>query len=111
MYSFFLPSVLGVLKNLGFLTTNITPVIKKPIVSTNGTVHFLNASRAGIFVPETDHNKFVKKGEKIGQIVSALKGEVCENIFSPCSGLLFTLREYPVVYEGSLLARIYEEKQ
>lgn len=99
------------LENLGFLTTNITPVIKKPIVSTNGTVHFLNASRAGIFVPETDHNKFVKKGEKIGQIVSALKGEVCEDIFSPCSGLLFTLREYPVVYEGSLLARIYEEKQ
>jgi len=28
---------------------------------------------------------------------------------SPCNGLLFTIREYPVVYEGSLLARILED--
>ena len=27
---------------------------------------------------------------------------------SPVDGVLFTLREYPVVYEGSLMARIME---
>ena len=33
-------------------------------------------------------------------------GAVEQEIFAPCSGIVFTLREYPVVYEGSLLARI-----
>ncbi|NCB14140.1 MAG: succinylglutamate desuccinylase, partial [Erysipelotrichia bacterium] len=28
----------------------------------------------------------------------------------PNDGILFTLREYPVVYEGSLIARIFGEK-
>ena len=27
---------------------------------------------------------------------------------SPVDGVLFTLREYPIVYEGSLMARIME---
>ena len=27
-------------------------------------------------------------------------------VCSPVDGVLFTLREYPVVYEGSLMARI-----
>ncbi|MCL2242228.1 MAG: succinylglutamate desuccinylase, partial [Chitinispirillia bacterium] len=29
-----------------------------------------------------------------------------EQAVSPCDGLIFTLREYPVVFGGSLLARI-----
>ena len=29
-----------------------------------------------------------------------------ETLRSPAAGLLFTLREYPVVYEGSLIARV-----
>lgn len=99
------------LEQTGFLSTNIHPIIKHPISSTNGVVHFLNSNRAGIFVPETDHNKFVKKGEKIGEVVSPLLGEVMDSVYSPCNGLLFTLREYPVVYEGSLLARIYEDNR
>ncbi|WP_268821424.1 hypothetical protein [Oscillibacter valericigenes] len=39
-------------------------------------------------------------------MVDPLTGETCETLKSPASGLLFTLREYPVVYEGSLIARI-----
>ena len=39
-------------------------------------------------------------------MVDPLTGETCETLKSPASGLLFTLREYPVVHEGSLIARI-----
>ena len=35
-----------------------------------------------------------------------MTGETKEEITAPSNGLLFTLREYPVVYPGSLLARI-----
>jgi hypothetical protein len=31
---------------------------------------------------------------------------VLSEVRSPVDGVLFTLREYPVVYEGSLMARI-----
>jgi predicted deacylase len=50
----------------------------------------------------------VRRGEPLGTIVSAHTGEVFSEVCSPVDGVLFTLREYPVVYEGSLMARIME---
>ena len=38
-----------------------------------------------------------------------MTGEVLVKVESPCDGLVFTLREYPVVDEGSLIARILRE--
>lgn len=82
----------------------ITP--KKPIESEDGNVHFLNASASGIFLPGISHSKMVKNGEQIGEIVDPLSGKVLQKIYSPCNGLVFTLREFPVVYEGSLVGRV-----
>lgn len=45
----------------------------------------------------------------MGEIIDVLHGEVLERVISPCNGMIFTLREYPVVYEGSLIARIVGE--
>ena len=39
-------------------------------------------------------------------IADPLTGAVSQSLKSPVAGLIFTLREYPVVYEGSLIARI-----
>ena len=50
----------------------------------------------------------VQKGDIVGNIVNPLTAEVVDEIKSPCNGLIFTLREYPVVDEGSLIARILE---
>lgn len=82
----------------------ITP--RKPIESEDGNVHFLNASASGIFLPSTSHCKEVKNGELVGEIVDPLSGRVLQKVYSPCDGLVFTLREFPVVYEGSLVGRI-----
>ena len=38
--------------------------------------------------------------------MDTLSGTVVQNILAPCDGIVFTLREYPVVYDGSLIARI-----
>ena len=48
----------------------------------------------------------MEEGQELGVIADPLTGEVRDILKSPASGLLFTLREYPVVYEGSLIARI-----
>ena len=59
-----------------------------------------------IFIPSVEHNGIVKKGQKLAVIADPLTGEVRQTLMAPADGLLFTLREYPVVYPGSLLARI-----
>lgn len=82
--------------------------IRKPIISTDGNVHFLNAECAGIFMPLVSHDNMVRKGDIIGHIVDPLHGVIRSKVTSPCDGLVFTLREYPVVYEGSLLGRLLE---
>lgn len=82
--------------------------LKTSISTQNAAVHFINASEAGIFIPTLEHNVMVKKGEKLGEIIDPMEGVIKESLLSPCDGLLFTIREYPVVYEGSLLARILE---
>ena len=85
----------------------ITP--REPIVSRDGKVCFLNASTSGIFVPKADHWRNLEKGDVVGKIVDPMRGEVLDEILSPVKGVLFTLREYPVVDEGSLVARILEQ--
>lgn len=85
-----------------------TSVSAKPIISEDGKVSFLNAPHSGIFVKGALHGTRVKPGDPIGEIVSPLTGECLDHIVSPVNGLLFTIREYPVVDEGSLVARILE---
>ncbi len=99
--------ILNTMKYLGMLTDDV-PNVKQPIISLDKNVNFLNAKYAGLFLPSTDNDNFVEKGMLIGQIVNPLNGEILDNIYSPCDGLLFTLREYPLVNEGSLIGRILE---
>lgn len=84
---------------------------RAPIVSRDGAVSYLNAEAGGIFLPEAEHGTPVIAGQRIGIIADTLTGEVTQTITAPTSGLLFTLREYPVVYPGSLVARILEDEQ
>lgn len=82
------------------------PAVKEPIISTDGRVGYLSAGTCGIFVPGVEHWKSIKRGDKIGEIIDPLKAEVKEIIKAPFNGMVFTLREYPVVSEGCLIARI-----
>lgn len=82
--------------------------LKESIVSQGeNTVTFLNATTSGVFITELHNDTTVQKGQLIGQIISPLTGDVLSDVKAPCDGLLFTLRAYPMVYEGSLLGRIH----
>lgn len=83
---------------------------RNPIVSENpDDVTYLNASTAGVFVPNVKHWEKLKKGDHIGSIIDPLKGKVLDKIISPVDGILFTIREYPVVDAGSLIGRLLRE--
>lgn len=103
-----LAGLLNLMAGLGIWSGPVERV-KTPIVSTDHHVSFLNAPGPGIFIPAAEHTDHVTKGQELGIIADPLTGEVCHRLQSPADGLLFTLREYPVVYEGSLIARILDE--
>ena len=83
------------------------PSINNPIVSVANEVVFINADKSGIFLTEIQNNIVVDKGQEIGMIVDPLTGDVLQEVTAPVHGLLFTIRAYPVVYQGSLIARIH----
>jgi len=85
-------------------------LLHEPVVSMGNSVDFLNATTSGVFVTNV-HNgltSIVEEGQSIGQIISPLSGEVLQDVRAPHRGILFTIRAYPIIYEGSLLARIHK---
>ncbi|GHU59198.1 hypothetical protein AGMMS49975_26510 [Clostridia bacterium] len=100
-----LSGILALMSHLGIWAKKMPPTMP-PIISDDWHVAFINSDVSGIFISETSHMANVSEGQELGFIADPLSGRVLKRIKSPVSGLLFTLREYPVVYEGSLLARI-----
>ncbi len=78
------------------------------IISEGDRVSFLNAEASGIFLTTRKTSEILEYGDEVGTIVDPLTGEILHHVLSPVRGYLFTLRAYPVVYDGSLLARIHQ---
>lgn len=89
------------------LTAIKTGPLLEPIVCKGNRVTFLNAACSGVFLTDLRTGKIVKEGRSIGKIVNPLTGETLNDVIAPVDGFLFTIRAYPIVYEGSLMARIF----
>ena len=61
-------------------------------------------------MPSVKHWEKLKQGDEVGRIIDPLHGEILETITAPMDGILFTIREYPVVDEGSLVGRLLREE-
>ncbi len=103
--------ILNLLSEMNVWTGNKPDSVSKPIDSKNGKVSFINASRSGIIISAIPHGTRVKKGDTICLLVNSLEGTIQEEVKSPVDGLVFTVRSYPIVYEGSLIARIFTESK
>jgi len=105
--------ILHAARELGALDPELElePATHVPLVADDGNVHYLNAETSGLFAPAVAHWNAVRKGDLLGTVVSPLRGNVLSEVRSPVDGVLFTLREYPLVYEGSLLARIMRSEE
>lgn len=105
-----LDGILNLMACEGFLS--IEPLdVRMPIQSHVGEVAYLNASCPGLFVPALEHCQMISKGDVVGHIVDPLSGKRLDEVIAPIGGILFTLRAYPIVYEGSLVGRIFGENQ
>lgn len=97
--------ILNLMKKIGVWSGPVRAP-RRPIISSDGHVSFINAGQAGIFVPQVEYLDRVHRGDLVGAIVSPLTGEILQQLEAPCDGMIFTLREYPVVNQGSLIACI-----
>ncbi len=96
-----------------FLYIETIPITKEAIVAYDADgddVCYLNAPCSGIYMKEKEHGAIVRSGESVGKIIDPLSGDVLADIKVPENGMIFTVREYPVVEEGSLMGRILREK-
>lgn len=98
--------IFNLMKKLG-IWEGKTAAVRQPIVSRNPKdVAYLNAATGGLFVPAVRHGAQLKEGELIGRIINPLSGGVRDEVRAPMDGMLFTIREYPIVDEGSLVGRL-----
>lgn len=97
--------IFNLLKNLGMWSGSVEAV-RTPIISGERTVEFINSGADGIFVPCIDHWVDIEKNDHIGDVIDPATGRIVERVVAPCRGKIFTLREFPIVYGGSLIARI-----
>lgn len=81
--------------------------VRNSIVSTEGQVSFISAAGSGIFVSSINSMGTIGMGTHIGDIIESITGKVIQRIESPTDGIIFSLREHPVVYKGALIARVY----
>lgn len=104
----FTEGVFNLMRQMGIWTGPVDQSqLLKPIVCKGDSVTFLNAEASGVFLTQKHTGTDVHRGEVIGQIVDPLTSSVLCNVTAPTDGFLFTIRAYPIVNEGSLMARIY----
>ena len=102
--------IFHLMKKMGIWNGEVKSV-RKPIISRKPEdVCYLNASVGGVFIPNVEHGAKLKKDEIIGQIVDPLCGKVLDEVRTPEDGMLFTIRDYPVVVEGSLMVRLLKKE-
>lgn len=87
-----------------------TIALPNPQVSNGSNVATVLSKSSGIFLPRATHGRRITRGQRIGIVCDPISGTVKQEVTARKEGLLFTLRTYPVVYPGSLLARIWEEE-
>lgn len=93
------------MKHLGIWTGD-TVIPKKAILVKDDDIAYINSESSGIFIPNVKAHDRVKKGDEIGTIVSVITGSVEEIVNAPKDGIICSIRNYPVIEEGSLIARI-----
>jgi uncharacterized protein len=84
------------------------PVVQKkePILVNPDEVTMAASNTSGFFVPEINLGEWIERGDLIGKIICPNNGNVLEEVVASSNGLTFTLREHPMTYEGSVVARI-----
>ena len=103
--------MLNLIRKTGALNTDEPQdQIAEPRLVQPESVTMVQACDAGLFIKQIQVGQTVNEGEKIGDLIDPVAGQVLEEVRSPCTGMVFTLREHPLTLKGAPLARIATEE-
>ena len=97
--------IFQMMKELEVFEGEVSPT-KKTVTVKKIDVEVIHCNTSGIFIPKIQIGSFVRENQVLGCIVRPILGAELEEVKSSCDGMIFSLREYPAVCEGELLARI-----
>lgn len=97
----------ALMNHLGIWEGPVSETKKSVYAENTEAIEIITSAIAGMFVREVECGSHVEKNQLLGKIIDPLNGTVKEEVLAPESGLLFTIREYPVVEVGSLIGRIF----
>ena len=97
--------IFRMMKELEVFEGEVSPT-KKTVTVKKNDVEVIHCNTSGIFIPKIQIGSFVRENLVLGCIVRPILGAELEEVKSSCDGMIFSLREYPAVCEGELLARI-----
>ena len=102
--------IFRMMKELEVFEGEVSPT-KKTVTVKKNDVEVIHCNTSGIFIPKIQIGSFVRENQVLGCIVRPILGAELEEVKSSCDGMIFSLREYPAVCEGELLARICEAER
>jgi len=102
--------VLHLLTQVGVLAEQDLPfhwaAMNRPVAVFDAQVFRVRAERSGLFLPEFGVWSEVEKGATLGTVIDPENGTVLQVIESPTAGRVMAVREHPVVYPGTMVARV-----
>lgn len=102
--------VLNLLVHLDVLPDEDLPfhwaAIRRPLQVSDDGVHRVRAERGGLFLPASTIWAEVAAGERLGEVVDPLTGQTRQTVESPVAGRILAIRELPVVFPGTMVARV-----
>lgn len=98
--------MINLMHETGILSVAPDHPVTEPLIVNSTEVCQIQATRPGLFISHARLGQHMDKGGKVGEVIDPVHGEVLEEVHLPYRGLIFTLREHPLTYEGSLLVRM-----
>ena len=102
--------VLHLLTQVGVLAEADLPfhwaAMNRPVAVKDAQVFRVRAEKSGLFLPEFGVWSEVELGATLGTVIDPENGSVLQSIESPASGRVMAVREHPVVYPGTMVARV-----
>ncbi len=77
-----------------------------PRVVHDDDVISVTSEAPGVFLPHVEHGSVVRRGDLLGVVADPLGADILREVLAPVGGLVFSLRAQPIVYPGTMVARI-----
>ncbi len=104
--------VLNMLAELEVLTNELLPFhwagMTRPPAVGDTEVHRVRSGAGGLFLPEVGVWDELEPSTLLGTVVDPITGACVERIVSPSTGRVMAVREQPVIFPGTMVARVVE---